>query len=116
MVHAGLLACESGCELAPSIQLLQTAFPGSFSTPVTGCDVLAYSCAAARDLHPLPIAPVFGRPTIMREPNLRKSKTAAQQIYRARITKSNACEVKEVKRRQPRLHPDSRAAGNIAYL
>src|ERR1700674_5643772 len=24
-------------------------------SPVTGCDVLAYSCAAARDLHPLPI-------------------------------------------------------------
>src|SRR4029077_134707 len=24
--------------------------------PVTGCDVLAYSCAAARDLHPLPIS------------------------------------------------------------
>ena len=28
------------------------AFPES---PVTGSDVLAYSCAAARDLHPLPI-------------------------------------------------------------
>src|SRR5258708_5034235 len=24
-------------------------------SPVTGCDFLAYSCAAARDLHPLPI-------------------------------------------------------------
>jgi hypothetical protein len=23
-------------------------------TPVTGCNVLAYSCAAARDFHPLP--------------------------------------------------------------
>src|SRR5580700_11350920 len=44
---------------------------------------------------------------------LRKSKTAAQQIYRPRITKSNA---REIKRRQPRLHPDCRAAGNIAYL
>src|ERR1700739_480333 len=31
---------------------LQTAFPGNL--PVTGCDFLAYSCAAARELHPLP--------------------------------------------------------------
>ena len=28
------------------------AFPGLL--PVDGCDVLAYSCAAARELHPLP--------------------------------------------------------------
>jgi hypothetical protein len=28
------------------------AFPGLL--PVTGCDFLAYSCAAARELHPLP--------------------------------------------------------------
>src|SRR3981081_3865544 len=63
MVRAGLLAltsqdvsCRSN-ELWPSIQLLQPAFPGCpFQvSPVTGCDVLAYSCAAARDLHPLPI-------------------------------------------------------------
>jgi len=31
---------------------LQTAFPEFI--PVTGCDFLAYSCAAARELHPLP--------------------------------------------------------------
>src|SRR5271156_1474803 len=36
-----------------SIRMLQPAFPGR--CPVTGCDVLAYSCAAARDFHPLPI-------------------------------------------------------------
>jgi hypothetical protein len=44
--------------------------------------VLAYSCAAARDLHPLPIAPAMSRPTIMREPNFGKSETATSQIYR----------------------------------
>lgn len=32
--------------------MLQTGFPGNL--PVTGCDFLAYSCAAARELHPLP--------------------------------------------------------------
>jgi hypothetical protein len=31
---------------------LPTAFPGFL--PVTGSDFLAYSCAAARELHPLP--------------------------------------------------------------
>jgi hypothetical protein len=35
-----------------NIRILQTAFPGLL--PVTGCDFLAYSCAAARELHPLP--------------------------------------------------------------
>src|SRR5580700_3663423 len=44
-------------ELSLSIRLLQPAFPGCHLqiSPVTGCVVLAYSCAAARDLHPLPI-------------------------------------------------------------
>jgi hypothetical protein len=67
MVHAGLLACESGCgfgsnELSTNIRLLQRAFPGCPFTvavsrlyPVASRDFLAYSCAAARDLHPLPI-------------------------------------------------------------
>src|ERR1700674_1161438 len=63
MVHAVLLALRvrmrafARNELWPSIRMLQAAFPGlSFSDiPVTGCDFLAYSCAAARDLHPLPI-------------------------------------------------------------
>ena len=35
-----------------SFRVLQAAFPGLL--PVTGCDFLAYSCAAARELHPLP--------------------------------------------------------------
>ena len=34
------------------IRILQAAFPGLL--PVDGCDFLAYSCAAARELHPLP--------------------------------------------------------------
>jgi len=34
------------------IRILQTAFPGML--PVTGYGFLAYSCAAARELHPLP--------------------------------------------------------------
>lgn len=38
--------------IGPSIRNLQAAFPGLL--PVTGCDLLAYSCAAARELHPLP--------------------------------------------------------------
>jgi hypothetical protein len=38
--------------LEPSgIRNLQAVFP---EIPVTGCDFLAYSCAAARELHPLP--------------------------------------------------------------
>ena len=36
----------------PTSEFLQLAFPGPL--PVTGCDFLAYSCAAARELHPLP--------------------------------------------------------------
>ncbi len=32
--------------------ILQRAFPEFL--PVAGCDFLAYSCAAARELHPLP--------------------------------------------------------------
>jgi hypothetical protein len=35
-----------------NIHCLQPAFPEFL--PVTGCDFLAYSCAAARELHPLP--------------------------------------------------------------
>jgi len=42
---------------------------GVFQTfPVTACDVLAYSCAAAREFHPLPVAPASCWTTIMREP------------------------------------------------
>src|ERR1700691_5963065 len=53
-VYAGLLAwrvrmVEPG---GPTSEFLHLAFPGSL--PVTGCDFLAYSCAAARELHPLP--------------------------------------------------------------
>jgi len=53
-VYAGLLALRVRwlSLKSRSSGFLQTAFPGMF--PVTGCDVLAYSCAAARELHPLP--------------------------------------------------------------
>ncbi len=50
--------CGGGSHRSPGFAsedvcpILQAAFPGTF--PVTGCDFLAYSCAAARDLHPLP--------------------------------------------------------------
>src|SRR5258708_12388551 len=54
-VYAGLLALRVRmlfrCSSATS-GFLQTAFPGF--TPVTICDFLAYSCPAARELHPLP--------------------------------------------------------------
>src|SRR5580658_2967055 len=45
-------ASSSNWQLARASKFLQTAFPEFL--PVTGCDVLAYSCAAARELHPLP--------------------------------------------------------------
>ncbi len=80
MVRTGLLAlrvrmCARSMSM-PSIRLLQSAFPGFpfQDVPVTGCGVLAYSCAAARDLHPLPIAPACRWPTIMREPNVEKER------------------------------------------
>jgi hypothetical protein len=40
-------------------------------SPVAGCDFLAHSCAAARELHPLPSShrPVFMAPTRAHEPN-----------------------------------------------
>src|SRR5208337_4211961 len=80
-------------ELWPSIRLLQPAFPGCpfQAAPVTGCDFLAYSCAAARDLHPLPIAPACRRPTIMREPNIEKEqKKQPSKSTGQWETKSNA--------------------------
>src|SRR6266851_2949760 len=39
--------------------ILPRAFPEQ--APVARCDVLAYSCAAARDLHPLPCPPHMRR-------------------------------------------------------
>jgi hypothetical protein len=43
---------ERQIEIGSGVRNLQTAFPGML--PVDGCDFLAYSCAAARELHPLP--------------------------------------------------------------
>src|SRR5208282_564345 len=93
-VHAGLLALRvrmralapaSGYYNRPSQAVIFQTFP------VTGCVVLAYSCAAARDLHPLPIGCV-SRPTIMREPNIEKEqKQQLRKFTGPRDTKSNAC-------------------------
>jgi hypothetical protein len=58
---------------------------------VTGCDFLAYSCAAARDLHPLPIAPACRRPTIMREPDYEKEQKRQLRKFTGHAArKSNA--------------------------
>jgi uncharacterized protein len=47
-----------------TIPAITTSLPRDFS-PVTGCHFLAYSCAAARDSHPLPSSSVLMR---VREP------------------------------------------------
>jgi hypothetical protein len=52
--------------------------------------VLAYSCAAARDLHPLPLRrrePAM----IMREPEFWKERNSDHQIYRPAARKSMTC-------------------------
>src|ERR1700674_2979152 len=46
-------------------------------SPVTGCDVLAYSCAAARDLHPLPIGRLVGSLRSCANLILRKNKNSS---------------------------------------
>jgi len=61
---------------------------------VAGCGFLAYSCAAARELHPLPIAPACRRPTIMREPNFEKEQKQQPSKSTGHFdTKSIACGV-----------------------
>jgi len=73
MSNAGQLA------VGRSIRNLQAAFPGSL--PVTGCDFLAYSCAAARDLHPLPWLRHMAK---TRKPkDISKNKRVEREIYRA---------------------------------
>src|ERR1700687_582316 len=100
MVHAGLLALRvrvrafARNELWPSIRILQAAFPGlSFSEiPVTGCDFLAYSCAAARDLHPLPIGQRVAGLRSCANLILRKSEKQQSGKSTGRCdTKSNCC-------------------------
>jgi len=89
MVRAGLLACEQGpC----GARLLAASFPGASERslfPVDVRRVLAYSCAAARDLHPLPIAPAMSRATIMREPNFGKSEQRPRKFTGRPNAKSN---------------------------
>src|ERR1700674_4724307 len=100
MVHAVLLALRvrmrafARNELWPSIRMLQAAFPGlSFSDiPVTGCDFLAYSCAAARDLHPLPISQRVAGLRSCANLILRKSEKQRSGKFTGHPdTKSNVC-------------------------
>src|ERR1700676_4710785 len=79
--------------------------------PVTGCDFLAYSCAAARDLHPLPIGQRVAGLRSCANLILRKSEKKQQPGKSTGHceTKSNGTSVITVERRAPR--PSSRAAG-----
>src|SRR5262249_21991186 len=61
-VRAGLLARESGQYFCP---VPATGLPGISQWPIA--NFLAYSCAAARDFHPLPSWSLLTR---MREPKL----------------------------------------------
>ena len=56
MIRAGLLALRVGRWCTKDVRAfsIQTKWPAFPESPVTGSEVLAYSCAAARDLHPLP--------------------------------------------------------------
>ena len=55
---------------------------------MTDCNFLAYSCAAARDFHPLPSSSVLTR---LREPEvLRKNKSESNKIYTVFAVKVNA--------------------------
>ena len=65
--------------IGSGVRNLQTAFPGSI--PVDGCDFLAYSCAAARELHPLPCLRLEAK---TRKPkDISKNKIVEREIYRA---------------------------------
>jgi hypothetical protein len=60
---------------------LQAAFPGWL--PVDGCDVLAYSCAAARELHPLPC--LRHKAKTRKPKDISKNKIVEREIYRAKL-------------------------------
>jgi hypothetical protein len=66
--------------ISTGVRNLQTAFPGSI--PVDGCDVLAYSCAAARELHPLPCLRLRGKDA-QTEGHFKEQKIVEREIYRA---------------------------------
>src|SRR6266853_1463440 len=63
--------CVDGSRRSPGLRVRMQALVTAMASgdykrpsqvaPVTVCIVLAYSCAAARDLHPLPIAPASNR-------------------------------------------------------
>ena len=78
-VCAGLLALRVRMTFQDIRLRLQPAFPGLI--PVTGGDFLAYSCAAARDLHPLPC---LHRAAKTREPKdvLKERKNCRRNLIR----------------------------------
>jgi hypothetical protein len=49
---------------------------------VDGCDVLAYSCAAARELHPLPCLRLRGKDA-QTEGHFKEQNYVEREIYRA---------------------------------
>jgi hypothetical protein len=55
-IRTGLLACRVRTQVA-----FESTAGLPRKIPVTGSDVLAYSCAAARELHPLPNLRLCGR-------------------------------------------------------
>src|SRR5580700_11781508 len=92
-VYAGLLAlrvrmrggnCNS--QLAGASGFCRR--PSQGLLPVTGCDFLAYSCAAARELHPLPC---LRHKAKTRKPKdiSKNAKYVVSGIYRAAIVKVN---------------------------
>src|SRR6202140_3674655 len=97
-------------ELWLSIRLLQPAFPDfPFQVaPVTGCDALAYSCAAARDLHPLPISQRVAGLRSCANLILRKSKNSSPVNLPGTLIQSQTV----MERRAPR--PSSRGPGGGA--
>ena len=72
--------------IGPVIRDLQTAFPEFL--PVDARDFLAYSCAAARELHPLPC---LRHKAKTRKPKdiSKNAKYVVSGIYRAAIVKVN---------------------------
>jgi hypothetical protein len=70
---------------AVSARLPQPAFPGFH--PVTRCLVLAHSCAAARDSHPLPI--LITRPVASGDKDARTDETLEKDLNDSLDSKSS---------------------------
>jgi len=109
-------------EFWPRIRILQAAFPGlSFSEiPVTGCDFLAYSCAAARDLHPLPVGQRVAGLRSCANLILRKSKSSSPVNLPATPMQSQTLLRNDRNDREATgvspVHPVARAGAGIPLL